>query len=201
MPQTKSEATIIHPRVKDCPILTEGDVTPYTFIQLKFAHWDFFSERDIQDVDKVKQVLPGFRDKKIRMWIRARRSYLYTLSYEAFMYEFSRHYLPSSWETRTRVEMSRMRMEKNETFSSFCRRVRTHNIILRDTTSHLDDTRLRHQLEAGFNKDLFEYYCDEGISDITNLKDWIKTVERADGRLRNERQRFQKIAQEYNSGK
>ena len=62
-------AFVEHPVTKHCPILTMGDVSPKALVDLVDAHNEYFFAKDINDADKVKKILGGFKDIHIRDWI------------------------------------------------------------------------------------------------------------------------------------
>jgi hypothetical protein len=54
-------ATVEHPITKHCPILTAGEIMPKALVDLTNAHTEYFIAKDIDDADKVKKVLGGFK--------------------------------------------------------------------------------------------------------------------------------------------
>ena len=46
-----------------------GDVSPKALVDLVDAHNKYFIAKDIDDADKVKKILGGFKDVHIRDWI------------------------------------------------------------------------------------------------------------------------------------
>lgn len=67
-------------------------------MDLTDTHNKFFIAKDIEDKDKVKKILGGFKCMHIHDWIACEHAQLLMLSYEAFMAEVRFSYLPSDWE-------------------------------------------------------------------------------------------------------
>ena len=86
-----------------------------------------------------------------------------------------------------------MRMTKNMHFWDFAQDVRALNIVLRGTSSHMDNSLLRNQLEAGLEPALQAECSREGLCAVTTLKDWIEHVKKVDERLTFDRKRYREI--------
>ena len=86
-----------------------------------------------------------------------------------------------------------MRMGKNICFWEFSQDVRALNIVLRGTLSHLNESSLRNQLEAGLEVSLQMECACEGLSIVTLLKEWIEHVKKMDEWLEMERKRYREI--------
>jgi hypothetical protein len=67
------DATVDHPIIKHCPILSVGDITPKALIDLEDAHNEYFIAKEINKTDKVKKILRGFKYMHIRNWIALER--------------------------------------------------------------------------------------------------------------------------------
>ena len=189
-------AFVEHPVTKHCPILTTGDVSPKALVDLVDAHNEYFIAKDIDDADKVKKILGGFKDVHIRDWIASDRERLLTLQYSEFMEELRVNYLPADWEDNVRTEILGMKMEKNVKFWDWCQEVRALNIVLRGTESHLNDTALRNQLEAALEPSLRLYCSHLKLGKVTVLKDWITAVKEADEKLKDDHKRSREIFRE-----
>ena len=109
-------AFVKHPVTKHCPILTAGDISPKALVDLVDAHNEYFIAKDIDNKDKVKKILGGFKDVHICDWITSDRERLLTLDYSAFMAELCTNYLPADWEDNVRTEILSMKMDKNAKF-------------------------------------------------------------------------------------
>ena len=82
---SSTDAVVDHPVTKHCPILSAGDITPKALIDLEDAHNEYFIAKEVDDNDKVKKILGGFKCVHIRNWIASERETLLKLSYTDFM--------------------------------------------------------------------------------------------------------------------
>ena len=119
--------------MKHCPILTAGDVSPKALVDLVDMHNEYFIAKDINDKDKVKKILGGFKDVHIRDWITSDRERLLILDYSAFMAELHTNYFPADWEDNVCTEILSMKMDKNAKFWDWCQAMCALNIVLRGT--------------------------------------------------------------------
>ena len=189
-------AFIEHPVTKHCPILTAGDVSPKALVDLVDAHNEYFIAKDIDDDDKVKKILGSFKDVHIWDWISSDHKCLLKLKYSVFMEELRLNYLPADWEDNIHTEILGMKMDKNVKFWDWCQEIRTLNIVLRGTESHLNDATLRNQLEAALEPSLRLYCSHLKLRKVTVLKDWITAVKEADEKLNNDHKRSREIFKE-----
>ncbi|CAA7258848.1 unnamed protein product [Cyclocybe aegerita] len=85
------EATVEHPVVKHCPVLTAGELSPKAAMELDNAFQDFFTacgrSKTIAEEEKVPLILSAFKDLHIHDWIASDHERLLGLTYDAFMKE------------------------------------------------------------------------------------------------------------------
>jgi hypothetical protein len=186
---SRSLATVEHPITKHCPILTGGDTTPQTLLILENAFNEFFIAKNVTPEDQVKVILGAFKCVHIRDWIATDREHILTLTFEEFMADLRKNSLPSDWVETVRMTLLGMRMTKNMHFWDFAQDVRALNIVLRGTSSHMDNSLLHNQLEAGLEPALQAECSREGLCAVTALKDWIEHVKKVDERLTFDRKR------------
>jgi len=179
-------AFVEHPVMKHCPILTTSDVSPKALVDLVDAHNEYFIAKDIDDKDKVKKILGGFKDVHICDWIASDCECLLALDYVAFMAKLHINYLPADWEDNVCTEILGMKMDKNIKFWDWCQAMQALNIVLRGTSSHLTDTALHNQLKASLEPSLRLYCIHEKLGKITVLKDWITAMKEADEKLKDD---------------
>jgi hypothetical protein len=90
-------------------------------------------------------------------------------------------------------ELGRM-SQGNEPFWDFNIRVQAKNSLLMNTTSHLNEEKLRHQLESGMDELLAARCNHSKLSQVVGFKQWINDVRNIDELMRAERHEFEKIA-------
>jgi hypothetical protein len=196
---SRSVATVEHVINKHCPILTGGDTMPQTLLILENTFNEFFIAKNVSQEDQVKLILGAFKCVYIWDWIATDRDHILTLSFNKFMTELRKNFLPSDWVETVRMSLLGMRMSKNTRFWDFAQDVHTLNIVLRGTTSHMDNSMLRNQLEAGLEPSLQAECSRKGLCAITTLKDWIECIKKVDERLTFDRKQYRDIFIEESS--
>src|SRR5271168_4415251 len=120
-------------------------------------------------------------------------SHILTLTFDDFMSELRKNFLPSDWVETVRMSLLGMWMSRNTRFWDFAQDVHALNIVLRGTSSHMDNSMLRNQLEAGLEPALQAECSRGGLCAVTALKDWIEHVKKVDERLTFDRKRYREI--------
>ncbi|CAA7264090.1 unnamed protein product [Cyclocybe aegerita] len=194
------EATVEHPVVKHCPVLTAGELSPKAAMELDNAFQDFFTacgrSKTIAEEEKVPLILSAFKDLHIRDWIASDRERLLGLTYDAFMKELRANYLPTDWIENVCNEILGNRQQKNEPFWAWTQKMKAVNILLRGTTSHFNDDQLRQQLEGLMDAELRKAAARKGINAKTTLKDWIEAVKNLDEEYAYDRKRYRDAFEE-----
>ena len=127
---------------------------PQTLLLAKNMFQEFFIAKSIADKEKVKLILGVFKDMHIRDWIATDCVCLLGLIFDDFMSELCTNFLPSDWVESIQISLLRMRMMKNVKFWDYAQEVHALNIVLWGTPSHLGESTLCNQLEAGLELSL-----------------------------------------------
>ena len=199
MSSTSSYASVKHALVKHCPVLTAGSITPQTMLLFENACNEFFISKSIDDDDRVKNILGAFKDVHVRDWVASERRSLLLLTFEDFMSELRKNFLPEDWVEDVRADLLGMRLKKGGNFFHWAQEMKALNIVLRGSPSHLDDATLRNQMEAALHSELRTACSREEIHKITDLKPWIERVKKVDERLESEKKRYREIFAEESS--
>ncbi|KAJ7442584.1 hypothetical protein B0H11DRAFT_1684757, partial [Mycena galericulata] len=167
------------------PTLTSGTVTPLVANEFFFACTNYFRVKKVEPDVQTAMTFSCFRDQCIVNWLSApaNATRLGDMPFSAFQLEFKRKFLRADWEQCTRAEILVSRMKDTETFSDFSTNVIALNSLLLETEAHLNDTRIRHTLEAGMIEGLqFIYNKDKTANaiDTDHLDDWIEAVNSID---------------------
>jgi hypothetical protein len=109
------------------------------------------------------------------------------------MIEFRCNYLDEDWEESTRRELLSM-SQGSKPFWDFAVAVQSKNSLLSGTASHLEEDKLRHQLEAAMEERLSKKCTAEKTNKIVKFKEWLSDVKHVDDLLRAERKEFEAIA-------
>ena len=113
---SRSTATVEHPVTKHCPILTGGETTPQTFLILENTFNEFFIAKGVSKENQVKFVLGAFKCVHIRDWIATDREHILTLTFDDFMSELRKNFLPSDWVETVKMSLLGMQMSRNTRF-------------------------------------------------------------------------------------
>lgn len=177
------------------PVLTEGEFTPDIMQDFEEACTAYFESKDVDDAKRVRKILGGLRDTRLKSWISTDRPRLQALSFDAFMTELRSEYLDIDWEPKTRRELLSLK-QINDTFRAFSARLKRKNHLLRNTGSYLDEAKLRHQLEANMSEDLAKRCTDKELDKVVDFRKWENAVKALDDRMRENDAKFQRLARE-----
>ena len=183
-------ANLTHP-----PILSEGELTPKALLTFEEDCNSYFlnAKGGVADDHKVLRILNSFRDTHVRNWITTDRAALTALSFEDFMQRLRAEFLPPNWEDKVRSRILGSKMPRNERFIHWARSLQAENYVLRGTTSHLTDDRLRDSLEANVDLDLRLLMNDIDPAIRNSLTDWINTVEKLDAKRKLDLKRHREL--------
>ena len=145
--------------------------------------------------DQVALIIGGIQDNRVGDWISSDRDRLIALSFDKFMVEFRDNYLAEDWEEDTLREVLSM-TQGNSSFWDFAVAIQNKNSLLRDTTSHLADDKLHHQINAGMEIRLSKKVSSEKVNKVISFRKWLSEVKRCDDVLRAEREEYERIAKD-----
>jgi hypothetical protein len=140
-------------------------------------------------------IIGGILDNRVTDWIIAERECLIALSFDVFMTDFRQNYLAEDWEEDTLCELLSMSQGTNS-FWDYTVAVQSKNALLRGTTSHLPDDKLRHQIGAGMEVRLLKKVSSEKLNKILDFCKWLNEVKQCDDVLHAEREEYECIAKE-----
>ena len=171
-------ASVIHSAPKQVLILTTGDITPKVIIDWFNACENYFTERDTPDDKRVAKVLGGLQDVLFKDWYSPNRAHIAALSWDEFIKKIKSEFLSSTWVEDARNKLLSMHQRDTDAFKEFSNCFEKVNAILRNTTSHLTDEKMIHQIEVAVCDDLQALVKDERtrLSTITKYRQWRKEV-------------------------
>jgi hypothetical protein len=108
---------------------------------------NYFMHKKIISDDQVALIIGSIQDNCVGDWISGDHDCLIVLSLDTFMVEFRGNYLAEDWEEDMLREVLSM-TQGNSSFWDFAVAIQNKNSLLRDTSSHLADDKLRHQINA-----------------------------------------------------
>jgi hypothetical protein len=188
-------AVSLYTNLSHPPILSEGELTPKTLLTFEEDCNSYFlnAKGGVADEQKVLRVLNSFRDTHVRNWITTDRAALIALSFEDFMQRLRTEFLPPNWEDKVRSRILGSKMPRNERFIHWARSLQAENYVLRGTTSHLPDDRLRDTLEANVDLDLRILASDISLAVRASLTDWMNQIEKLDAKRKLELKRHRDL--------
>ena len=178
-------AVSTHILVTRPPQLSNGDISPKSVKDFENHCLNYFvnAKGGIEDDVKVSRILGCFENDLVNDWISVNKERFTTLSFTEFMVEFRARWLPHDWEQSLRSKILSARLfPKKQRFEEWAASIQSLNVSLRGTTSHLDDDRIRLQLEAGLDEDLQIAARDAKAHDEKSLHPWITKIKDLDNR-------------------
>ena len=192
-------AVSTHLLVTRPPQLSNGDISPKSVKDFENHCLNYFvnAKGGIEDNLKVSRILGCFENDLINDWVSVNRERFTTLSFANFMIEFRERWLPHDWEQslRSKILSARLYPKKNR-FEDWAASIQSMNVSLRGTPSHLDDDRIRLQLEAGLDEDLQTAARDAKAHEELSLHPWIAKIKDLDNRRVIQRKRVAEAVEE-----
>ena len=189
-----------HHSLHHAPILTAGVPTPAVLLEFEDACEDFFSNAKggVTDELKVTRILPSFKDPIIRGWISSDRAHLSKLTFKVFMENLRTKFLAKEWEDELLSKILRDRLRPNQDFSSWATLLQQQNCILRNTSSQLDEKRLREQISIAVDGDLRIAAREAKVNEATSLRDFLHIYSLCDEKRRAAESRTRSLIDEAN---
>jgi hypothetical protein len=190
----KSMAEVTHSSTNKLPSLSAGTVSPEVLHQFKNACRSFFHNKEGLDTkDHVARIAGGLQDPLLADWYWTGQETFDTLSFNDFMKELHNKWLLNDWEQDIRHRV--LGMKQLGAFWEWAVKMRSLNILLRGTTTHLDDAALLNQFEANLELWLSRVCDDERVKEDT-LDKWLDKVKIIDEKKCRERQQQRADAEE-----
>lgn len=189
------QAMSLYTNLSHPPILSDGDLTPKALLTFEEDCNSYFlnAKGGVADDHKVLRILNSFRDVHVRNWITTDRAGLTALTFENFMKRLRTEFLPPNWEDKVRSRILGSKMPRNERFIQWARSLQAENYVLRGTTSHLPDDRLRDTLEANVDLDLRLLAADIDPATRASLTDWMNAIEKLDAKRKLDLKRHREL--------
>ncbi|KAL6299292.1 hypothetical protein BKA93DRAFT_753563 [Sparassis latifolia] len=186
-------ASIDHLAPTKVPILLPGDITPDVMREYEHACLGYFDHKSIEDNVQVRKIIVGLKDSHVHDWIAADRARIQSLTFKEFMTKFRTNYLEEHWEETTCRELLGI-SQSSSTFWDFAVKVQAKNSLLSGTDSHLDEKKLRHQIEAGMTEHLAKRCNAEKVNAVIDFPKWLSEVKHVDKAYHEDIKEFECIA-------
>ncbi|KAJ7024606.1 hypothetical protein C8F04DRAFT_968742 [Mycena alexandri] len=174
-----STAVILKLPTGKMPLLHEGETLQAQLRQFEVHAKNFFLPKKIAAADQSAHAIGCFRDFRVtdELKIETERAVALALNFKSFMDKICGYLFPSDWERLLRQQVNQCKQGATKPFPKFTTEICGANSLLINTTSHVDDARLRTILEANMVSDLID---DDKVTDKTTFTGWLDIVKRAD---------------------
>jgi hypothetical protein len=164
-----------HHSLHHAPILTAGTPNAAVLLEFEDACEDFFANAKggVTDEVKVTRILPSFKDPILRGWISSDRNHLSALKFPDFMTNLRSKFLPKQWEDELLSKILRDHLRPGQDFLTWATKLQQQNCILRNTTSQLDEKRLREQISIAVDVELRIAAREAKVNDAASLRDFL----------------------------
>lgn len=163
--------------------MTDGKMTPKIIRDFEMHCTTYFmnAKDGVPEDQKVTKILGCFNNALVADWAYTERERLRKLSFDNFMKELRKRWLPYNWEQLIRIQMLGTHLDPaKHRFESWASQIMSHNISLRNTLSFLTDDKMRTQLEIMLDVELQTLAHAQKVSEITDLHDWMEAIEEVD---------------------
>jgi len=136
-----SMASLEHTTFHHPPVLTSGEITPKVLMEFEQTCHYFFTHAKggVTDEARVSRILPCFQDQLVRDWISLDRVRISALTFDAFLVELRKAFLPRNWEDKIQAQILGDCLHSGICLLTWANSLQTLNCVLRGTQSHLND--------------------------------------------------------------
>ncbi|KAJ6567730.1 hypothetical protein DFH09DRAFT_918544, partial [Mycena vulgaris] len=175
----------VETHMRKLPTLHKGELTPLAANDFEHACQHYFKYRDTAPEKEVATVLRCINDTCMNNWlcVTSEQDRVCDGTFADFMEEIRCRFLKPDWETTTRAQVLSSRMKETNRFSDWAVGMQALACLLTGSVNALDNTCLRHSMEANMLPDLIRAYLLDNIAPkvaIDDLDLWIREVERID---------------------
>ncbi|TFY77464.1 hypothetical protein EWM64_g6549 [Hericium alpestre] len=167
-------ATFSQDAITKPPILSAGEISPETLVSWDDGARGYFAHKSIKEADQVCLISYGFQDPRICQWIRLKQAELFTLSYDDFLDQVCKKWLPRNWAFRLSNALLNA-CQGSTPFAAWQLDMQMWNALLVNTSAHLSDDALRRKLESGVHEDVATVLHRKDYSTLS-FQDWLDKV-------------------------
>jgi len=179
-------------KLKDCPTLTAGRLTPAIHQEWTIACHQYLKHAQIKPDEIVSFVADAMLDPRLVSWYHGDQTRIDKLTLHQYLEELAELMLDRNWAHYLKMEILSSR-QGNQEFVFWKIEVETKNAILKNTapTYAMTPEALKSQLEANLNDDLKLDLNTEPVL-TTEFQAWSCEIKERDDRLRFTRDRMQR---------
>ncbi len=180
MAMNNGHAQVLHPVLKQPPILTPGEITPEVLVQWDSSCQRYFTHKGVAVSERIEFVSAGFQDPLVQAWFNTNNTALNALSWTEFLNEIRATFLEDNWDRNIRSQMLALRMRPGVTFANYVRDFEMRNILLAGTLLHFNDAALREQITARLSDRLQVHAYTDTVLAITDYNKWKRAMVQED---------------------
>lgn len=191
--ETQAMAQVIVTKMKDCPILTEGRITPLTLQSWTLACKRYMKHAEKKPNEIVSFVAEAILEPRLIGWYQADQGRIDLLSLDDYLKELASLVLDKNWAHDIQEQILSSR-QGDRVFIDWKIEVENLNAILMTSTPSyaLSRASLKNQLHANLNPDL-HLHLNSLPPISSDLADWSMEVKERDEQLKAERERTQRM--------
>ena len=192
-PSTQPLAEVKVTKMKECPMLTAGRITPLIMQSWTLACKRYKKHGGKTDTEIVSYVAEGMFEPRLVAWYQADQTRIDTLSLDAYLTELAQLVLEKNW-SHDILETILSSSQGNQVFIDWKIELENLNAILATSapTKALTKAELKTQLQSNLHPDLRLNISLEPVL-ATELAPWALEVKERDDRMRAEDARTQKL--------
>ncbi|KAH9024143.1 hypothetical protein EDB85DRAFT_280547 [Lactarius pseudohatsudake] len=187
------DAVASHAALSRPPQLSVGRITPKAIRDFENHAENFFLnvKGGVEESEKVTKIIGCFESSLVHDWIAINRKTLCALTFEKFMENFRKRWLPANWEEDLLNQVLGTKLEpKRQRFEEWSTEIQTLNVGLRGTASHISDEQMRKTLDANIDIELRRLGRKQKMALITDLDEWLRKLTEIDDERQFDRKRL-----------
>ena len=194
-------AEVLTAKMKDCPVLTAGRITPLILQSWSLACKHYMKHAEKKSTEIVSFVAEAMLEPRLVAWYQAGQKHIDALTLDEYLAELSQLVLEKNWAHKIRDTIISSK-QGDRPFIDWKIEMENLNAILTTSSkSHaLTEDALKVQLEANLNTELKTNLINEPIT-AEKLSEWAVSVKERDERVRAENARTQRLIDANNAAR
>ncbi|GBE88594.1 hypothetical protein SCP_1304120 [Sparassis crispa] len=164
-------ATVLHPSLKQAPILTPSKLTPAILLKWEAGCLQYFKKKNIANTDHVTKVTGSLQDELIQDWYLSNADEIEAMRWPNFLATMHSRWLEKNWEDKMLTELIRMRQRDDDCFEHWVVNLQKQNALLRRSSLHMEDDSLHTQITANACKEVCITCNKLALKNICNFKE------------------------------
>ena len=188
-------------KMKDCPVLTAGKITPLVLQSWSLACKHYMKHAEKKPEEIVSFVAEAMLEPRLVAWYQAGQSRIDALSLEKYLEELAQLVLEKNWAHKIRDMIISAKQGDRPFFDWKIEMENLNAILTTSSPSHaLTPEGLMIQLAANLNTELKTNLFNEPVL-ATKLDAWSVEVKERDDRVRAENARTQRLIESNNAAR